>query len=339
LRINAKNAVHGGDVFFNTTTLANLMEQCQSLQALTLEEIVLDEDHIRVLGAYSRPGLEIELKNYRIVGAAATVLVNVLGRNQGPTKLDGCWIDNSVLVDGLRGNSRLKSLVSPPLIVDVAIAGALRENLGFVALHIRHFRMSDETWYAVCDSLKTHPTLQVLYLFPQFPDATMALAELNFQIQALVDMMKVNASIHTIHLDFQYTEHELFQRSVLPYLVTNRLRPRLLAIQKTRPMAYRAKLLGRALLSARTDVNSFWMLLSGNAEVAFPPKATTTTLVANLPTPATIGASADANGADAASGVASITASTTAASIVPAPAAGQKRKACARELPNRGFSE
>jgi hypothetical protein len=28
--------------------------------------------------------------------------------------------------------------------------------------------------------------------------------------------------------------------------------------------------LGRALLSARTDANWFWMLLSGNAEVAFP---------------------------------------------------------------------
>jgi hypothetical protein len=39
--------------------------------------------------------------------------------------------------------------------------------------------------------------------------------------------------------------------------------------------------LGRALLAARTDANSIWMLLSANPEVAFPSTA------ANLPTPAT----------------------------------------------------
>jgi hypothetical protein len=55
----------------------------------------------------------------------------------------------------------------------------------------------------------------------------------------------------------------------VPYLKTNKLRPRLLAIQRTLPIPYRAKVLGRALMSARTNPNSFWMLLSGNTEVAF----------------------------------------------------------------------
>jgi hypothetical protein len=84
-------------------------------------------------------------------------------------------------------------------------------------------------------------------------------------MQALVDMLKVNISIHTIHLDFGYSQHELYRESVIPYLETNRFRPRLLAIQKTRPIAYRTKVLGQALLAARTHANSFWMLLSGNA--------------------------------------------------------------------------
>jgi hypothetical protein len=78
-------------------------------------------------------------------------------------------------------------------------------------------------------------------------------------MQALADMVKCNLSMHTIHLNPRYSQHELFRGSVIPYLETNRLRPRLLAIQKTRPMTYRAKVLGRALLSARTDTNSFWM--------------------------------------------------------------------------------
>jgi hypothetical protein len=50
------------------------------------------------------------------------------------------------------------------------------------------------------------------------------------------------------------------------------------AIQKTRPIAYRTKVLGRVLLAVRTYANSFWMLVSGNAKVAFP--STTVTIEA-----------------------------------------------------------
>jgi hypothetical protein len=79
----------------------------------------------------------------------------------------------------------------------------------------------------------------------------------------------MSLSVHTIYLYDRYSEHELYRESVIPHLLTNRFRPRVRAIQKTRPTPYRAKVLGRALISARTDANSFWMLLSGNAEVAF----------------------------------------------------------------------
>jgi hypothetical protein len=50
------------DLFLHAPTLAYLMEQCQSLEALRLEKIDLDEDQCRVLGCYSRPGLDIMLK-------------------------------------------------------------------------------------------------------------------------------------------------------------------------------------------------------------------------------------------------------------------------------------
>jgi hypothetical protein len=217
-------------------------------------------------------------------------LVGVLGRNQGPTKLDRCDIDNFVLANGLRGNSRLKSL--RPCLSDNpdignrqvhAIASALRENKGLVDLDLGHgFRMSDETWGAVCDSLKTHPTLHVLNLHSDdFEDP----AVLKSRVQALLDMMNINTSIHTIHLRHRYSQHEIFRESVIPYLETNRFRPHVRAIQKTSPIPYRAKVLGRALLSARTDVNRFWMLLSGNAEVALPSGTTTIAAVANLLTP------------------------------------------------------
>jgi hypothetical protein len=45
----------------------------------------------------------------RITGAA-TILAEVLATNQGPTKLDCGHMDYSVIANGLRGKSRLKSL-------------------------------------------------------------------------------------------------------------------------------------------------------------------------------------------------------------------------------------
>jgi hypothetical protein len=69
-RLLAASVVHS--VFFctwknrfrapiNVTTLAYLMEQCQSLKMLALSDVALDENHCRVLGTYSRPDLEIDL--------------------------------------------------------------------------------------------------------------------------------------------------------------------------------------------------------------------------------------------------------------------------------------
>jgi hypothetical protein len=120
--------------------------------------------------------------------------------------------------------------------------------------------LTSETWNAVCDSLKTHPTLQVLKLRLEVRPlgvAPLALAVLKSRIQALVDMLKVNKSIHTIcFTQLYYSEHEPFREATIPYLETNRLRPRVCAIQKVYPAAYRAKVLGRALLAVRTDANS-----------------------------------------------------------------------------------
>jgi hypothetical protein len=59
---------------------------------------------------------------------------------------------------------------------------------------------------------------------------------------------------------------------------------------KTCPITYRVKLLGRALLAVRTDMNSFWMLLLGNAEIPYTSRATRIAVAAYLPTPATAAA-------------------------------------------------
>jgi hypothetical protein len=134
-------------------TLAYLMEHIPSLKLLSLKGIQMDENHCRVLGAYSRPDLEIILIRCKVTSAGASALVEVIGRNQGPTELTDCEI---VLLDGLRGNSRLKSLTPSlddirgagyqerPVIASgspddtkrkvLAIAGILKENTGLVVL-------------------------------------------------------------------------------------------------------------------------------------------------------------------------------------------------------------
>jgi hypothetical protein len=307
VRLLAASVVHSAHIMqwdsrsgllINAPTLEYLMEKCQVLRVLTLNKIQMDANHCRVLGEYSRPGLDIELTRCKFTNAGSSALAEVLGRNQGPTKLDECSMDNSVLANGLRGNSRLKNF-KPIISVNVevvghqgllAIAGALKENKGLVDLNLRCCSLTSETWGAVCNSLKTHPTLQTLEFRPMwtFGRSRCTPAILKLRIQALVDMVKVNMSIHTIHLHDQYSKHELFRGSVIPYLETNMFRLRVRAIQKTIPFAYRAKVLGRALLAVRSDPNRFWMLLSGNAEVAFPSTTATTTLATNLPTPATV---------------------------------------------------
>jgi hypothetical protein len=290
----------GDGAFINAATLAYLMEQCQSLSFLSLCGLALNEHHCRVLDTYSRPGVEIELKGCELTNAGASALAEVLGRNRGPTKLD-CFDNYSILANGLRGNSRLKSLrefIDTYISHDagnrqvLAIAGALKENKGLVELEFCYDDelFSEKAWYAICDSLETHPTLQVLNVqcWDTLQGGPLAPAVDTSWILALLYMLKVNTSLHTIHWNSHDIQHKLFRESVIPYLETNRLRPRVLAIQKTRPIAYRTKVLGRALLAARTDPNRFWMLLSGNAEIAFSSTTATTTAAASLPTPSTI---------------------------------------------------
>jgi hypothetical protein len=186
LRLLAASVVHSviiqhycshDGVFINAPTLAYLMEQCKSLKVLSLTDLDMNESHSRVLGSFSRPDLEITLYRCKITRAGTSALAEVLRSNQGPTKLDSCYIDNSVLANGLRGNKRLTSFTpqrSNNRDADdqeiLAIAAALKENKGLVDLDLRGLRsdpfpVTDEAWGAVCDSLKSHPTLQVLNFF------------------------------------------------------------------------------------------------------------------------------------------------------------------------------
>jgi hypothetical protein len=75
---------------------------------------------------------------------------------------------------------------------------------------VYEFTMSYETWVAVCDSLKTDPTLEFEGKLMMLPEQLHP-AQLKVRMQSLVDMLKVNTLIHTIPLDYCFYEHELYR--------------------------------------------------------------------------------------------------------------------------------
>ena len=102
--LKLKHVLGYREVCINAPTLASLIEQCQSLKVLTLDDMFLDENLCRAFGTFSRLDLEIELTGCKLTSAGTSALAEVLGRNQGPTKIRRCReIDYSVLANGLRG--------------------------------------------------------------------------------------------------------------------------------------------------------------------------------------------------------------------------------------------
>jgi hypothetical protein len=64
----------------------------------------MDENHCNVCACAWRrlfeAGLEIELVRCKLTSAGTSASAEVLGRNQGPTKLHYCRIDNFVIAMG-----------------------------------------------------------------------------------------------------------------------------------------------------------------------------------------------------------------------------------------------
>jgi hypothetical protein len=79
-------------------------------------------------------------------------------------------------------------------------------------------------------------------------------------------MMRYNTILHTINLSKDERDEQIYTESILPYLKTNRYRPRVLAVEKTKERPFRERMLGRALASVKTDANLVWMFLSENVD-------------------------------------------------------------------------
>jgi hypothetical protein len=140
-------------------------------------------------------------------------------------------------------------------------------------LDLQNLPIDDENWNVLCESLKTHPSLISLDFRGTSPTLRTTRNELTedqkaHRTRALAEMMKVNTVVHTIELSDGERARHIYMEEVLPYLETNRYRPRVLAISKA-DIQMRRPFLGLALQteSVRNDSNFLWMFLSRNADV------------------------------------------------------------------------
>jgi hypothetical protein len=253
-------------------------ESRDNLQAVHLMGVIFNEEQIRVLATVSRPTLEVILKGCSMNNgnaACRNAFVVCLQSDRGPTQLLYRSIDLGVLATALTGNTRVTRLHVYPTRRRDADAGqdvlfrALANNLGLVELQLTVRPISDENMAFLCESLKSHPTLTTLHLqetVPRLAHEPFASEQKKHRTRMMAEMMQENTILHTIDLFGDKHDEQIYEEAILPYLVTNLHRPRVLTVAETSDRPFREKVLGRALFSVRSNPNLVWMFLSQNVD-------------------------------------------------------------------------
>jgi hypothetical protein len=254
-----------------------------SLREVTLRDMILNEEHIRILA--SSPLQELVLRGCRFSDneACRTAFRHWLQSGGGPTELYRCLIDSDVLSDAMRGNSRLGKLLLSPERASIAddremslLVSALAENKGMTHFDAFWYAISDENWSILCRSLQKHPTLANVDLActgPKNPAGKRLFTEeqKTNRTLALAEMMQTNTILHTIRLFPGEFDERIFADSIQPRLEANLNRPRVIAVEKEAgDRSFRQKVLGRALSRVSSNANLVWMFLSENVD-AFSP--------------------------------------------------------------------
>jgi hypothetical protein len=136
-----------------------------------LDRWELTEDLVRALATSSDDDPvenSIALTYCRMTREGQESFIECLQKNRGPTELDRCSVEPTVLSQALRGNSRLRRL-------KLGIGGdhrglseifnGLSENKGLEYLSLpTHCEFIDDSMDNLCQALRTHPTLETLIL-------------------------------------------------------------------------------------------------------------------------------------------------------------------------------
>jgi hypothetical protein len=283
--------------------LAFLFRESRSnVRSVCLSHCTLNEEHIRALSTESRPDMNVNLSSCELEDSVGcrNAFVECLRNNRGPTELFVCNnIDYRVLASTLRDNTRVTRihLYCEQNGQDVDHIGqgelfrALAGNKGLVELNLKRFFINDANWSILCESLKGHPTLTCFSNALSTPTHHIALPysllsdeQRQDRTRMVAEMMREN----TVLQAFNFLENEyddlIYAEAILPHLVSNLYRPRVLAVTETRNRQLLKKVLGRSLYSVRSNPDLVWMFLSNNVDVFIPlnQDCTTSTLALRI---------------------------------------------------------
>jgi hypothetical protein len=259
--------------------LALLFQESRgNVRSVSLSHCILNEEHIRALSTESRPDMKVKLSSCELADSeiCRNAFVECLQNNTGPTELHFLKIDYTLLIDALRGNTRVNSLhLGLERDEDQTGQGelfrALAGNRGLVEVSMAGCIIDNGNWAVLCESLQGHPTLTSLFVGFTCPwniignRVDLSEEEKRDRSRMVAEMIRENTILHTIDFREDERDEQIYTEAIRPHLVTNRYRPRVLAVTtETRDRQIREKVLGRALYSVRSDPNLVWMFLSNN---------------------------------------------------------------------------
>jgi hypothetical protein len=272
-----------------------LVEQCPDLELLAFIDATLDETQCRALAAASPSAttrkLDIRFHNCRVPNAGSMAALADLFRtdnnnnnNQGGQvhyHLDHFQSEDwRVLAQSLRGNRSVKTIVQPgglhgrTLNHDEfqVLAEALGDIQGLLKFYPRRQLINDENWTVLCQSLRAHPTLETLDLSGTFHDlnagiTTMSNASKTHRCNCIVDLLRSNTVLRSVHLTREERDETIWSESILPHLQTRKVQPLIQEIKAVVDQPRRSKLFGRALDSFKTKPYLLYLFLSGNVDI------------------------------------------------------------------------
>jgi hypothetical protein len=246
------------------------------LQSFTLSHIKLNEGHLRALASVSRHAMDLNLEKCSLSDDTGSrdAFVECLQSGRGPTKLDRCSIDCSVLADALTTmtvkNTHLARPTKQQDATDDNTGKGNATGRGIEELNLDGCFIRAENWSILAKSLKTHPTITRLSLSNTRPRISVKMSheERKCRTLALAEMLQDNTVLHTICLQEDESDSHVYVESIEPRLEMNLYSPLVAAIKRI-DARFRRALLGKALQSesVRNRPNIIRMFLSGNADV------------------------------------------------------------------------
>jgi hypothetical protein len=271
--------------------IQELLERCPDLELLAFMDTTLDETQCRALASASPSTttgkLDIRFHDCRVLNVDSTAAFAALFRNNNSNNqgdqvhyhLDHFQTEDwPILAESLRGNTSVITIIQPAgrlakrmLEHDEfrALAEALRENQGLLRFSLRGQHINHENWTVLCQSLRSHPTLDTLDLSGTFhyPNAGITEASKKHRCTCIVNLLRSNTVLRSVLLTRDERDETIWSKSIIPHLETREFQPLVLEIKTVADQPRRSKLFGRALNSVKTQPYLLYLFVIGNVDI------------------------------------------------------------------------